>query len=79
MGRLLDTLIDACGKFKPVLDPSACMLTLGSKPVDLDAPFRMLNLPANPRLEVQKGEEVLERSVSMHQRYEQGDHGHAAR
>lgn len=55
MTPLSTILSEACGKFKPALDPSGCQLVLNKKPVDLTLPFRLANIPSGSRLDVIKG------------------------
>lgn len=52
MARLADALAEACAKFRPPLDPATCQIHAARKPVDLQTPWRLLNLPSGARLDV---------------------------
>lgn len=52
MQTLLQTIQAAAGKFKPALVPEQCTLQYNKKPVDLNTPFRLLNVPAGSKLEL---------------------------
>jgi len=52
MGRLADALAEACAKFKPPLDAAACQVHVSKRPLDLQCPFRLLNVPGNARFDV---------------------------
>jgi hypothetical protein len=52
MQTLLQALEAAASKFKPALVPAHCSLQYNKKPVDLNTPFRLLNVPAGSKLEV---------------------------
>lgn len=52
MQTLLEALQAASSKFKPALVPQQCALQYNKKPVDLNTPFRLLNVPAGSKLEV---------------------------
>lgn len=52
MQTLAQALAAAASKFKPALVPEQCTLQYNKKPVDLNAPFRLLNVPAGSKLEI---------------------------
>jgi hypothetical protein len=53
MGALMQQV---CSKVKPAIDPAQAQLVLmegrSRKPVDLQLPFRLANIPTNAKLEV---------------------------
>jgi hypothetical protein len=55
MARLRDALAEGAAKWRPPLDPATAVVTLAKKPVDLDTPFRLLNIPSGSRLDVARG------------------------
>jgi len=52
MQTLFEALQAAGSKFKPALVPQQCALQYNKKPVDLNTPFRLLNVPAGSKLEI---------------------------
>lgn len=56
MGTLRTALAEAAPKWRPPVDPATAQVVCNKKPVDLDTPFRLLNLPAGSRLDVVRGE-----------------------
>jgi hypothetical protein len=55
MATLRGALADAAAKWRPPVDASTASVLLAKKPVDLDTPFRLLNIPAGSRLDVVRG------------------------
>lgn len=52
MQTLSQALAAAASKFKPALVPEHCSLQYNKKPVDLNTPFRLLNVPAGSKLQI---------------------------
>lgn len=52
MQTLSEALAAAASKFKPALVPGRCSLQHNKKAVDLNTPFRLLNVPAGSKLEI---------------------------
>lgn len=55
MATLRPALEQAAAKWRPPLDVRSAQVLLNRKPVDLDTPFRLLNVPSGARLDVQRG------------------------
>lgn len=55
MAPLSSLLQEACGKFKPALDPATSGLLFNKKPLDLGMPWRLANIPSGSRLDVVRG------------------------
>ena len=52
MAPLAAALQEACSKFRPALDPGRCLVQYQKKHVEINTPFRLLNIPAGSRLDV---------------------------
>ena len=59
MGPLLAAVASVAAKFRPPLNAAAVVLQHKSKGVELDVPFRLLNLPAGAKLEITRIRECL--------------------
>jgi hypothetical protein len=66
MAPLTAALQEACSKFRPALDPGRCLVQYSKKPVDMNTPFRLLNIPAGSKLEVIGEKSTLNNTASMH-------------
>eukprot|EP00879_Flechtneria_rotunda_P020306 GHRR01021354.1.p1 GENE.GHRR01021354.1~~GHRR01021354.1.p1 ORF type:complete len:120 (+),score=33.07 GHRR01021354.1:425-784(+) len=56
MQTVADALQAISTKFKPALIPHQCEVKFKKQPVDLNTPFRLLNIPAGSKLEIIKSE-----------------------
>lgn len=56
MAHLRAALVEAAVKWRPPVDPATAQVLLNKKPVDLDTPFRLLNIPSGSRLDVIRAE-----------------------
>lgn len=55
MAHLRAALTEAAAKWRPPVDPATAQVLLNKKPVNLDTPFRLLNIPSGSRLDVVRG------------------------
>jgi hypothetical protein len=55
MAKLRGALAEGAAKWRPPLDVAGAQVLLAKKPVDLDTPFRLLNIPSGSRLDVVRG------------------------
>ncbi|KAI8467936.1 MAG: hypothetical protein J3K34DRAFT_23578 [Monoraphidium minutum] len=70
MATLRGALADVAPKWRPAVDAATARVLLNKKPVDLDTPFRLLNIPSGSRLDVERGDPAAAKPAAAERRPE---------